>query len=608
MSEEFPLSELAGLPTFYHPRVSPDGEKVALYWDGTGRNELFVVSVESAEMQQLSDGQVPRSARWHIHWGPNSERIFFHADDAGDEQNDICAIDFDGNVETLVSLDGQCSIQDVSAEYLLFSSDAGDQMNLYRCPLDGGEVEQLTTSDQPVLNALFSPDGDRIAYATNESENLENEDTYVADADGSNPQKLPIGEEGYETLPSAFSPDGRSLLVGDNTEDLSRCGRYDFDSESVTWYGTGKYDEIPIAFRPEGNQNSASDEWSFVARRVREAGAVPVVYDGLGEVRELDLPEGVGSLPLHAGAGVFAADGSLVVSHASTDTRKQLYRYNLDTDEREVLLEADYGDIDPDTFVAGEYVTYESGENVEIGALLYDSGERPSPAVIRVHGGPHAQSQKNFDAYTQLLVNRGYTVLLPNYRGSTGRGREFKNRIHGDWGGGEQEDIVAGGRWLAEKDWIDEDRIAVLGGSYGGYSAYMQLVKYPEFWTTGVARVGITDLPMLYEEMMPHFKSVLEEQLGDPEENAELWRDRSPITHVESMTKPVQMIHGVNDPRCPISQARGFRDALEERGWTEGEDGDFEYVELGSEGHGSTDIDQKIRSFRLLCEYLDRRL
>jgi len=135
----------------------------------------------------------------------------------------------------------------------------------------------------------------------------------------------------------------------------------------------------------------------------------------------------------------------------------------------------------------------------------------------------------------------------------------------------------------------------------------MQLVTYPSLWTTGVAWIGMTDLPALYEESMPHFQAMLEQQLGDPEANGDLWANRSAITHVENIEAPVFVIHGVNDPRVPISQAREFRDALEERrGWTEGED--FEYEELTEEGHGSTDVSQKIRAFELLGDFLDRRL
>jgi dipeptidyl aminopeptidase/acylaminoacyl peptidase len=196
--------------------------------------------------------------------------------------------------------------------------------------------------------------------------------------------------------------------------------------------------------------------------------------------------------------------------------------------------------------------------------------------------------------------------LLPNYRGSTGRGREFERAIHGDWGGDEQADIAEGGRWLLDREWIDGERVGVFGGSFGGYSVYCQLTQYPTLWTTGIAWVGITDLHELYEDDMPHFKHQLRTQMGDPEENYDLWRDRSPIEHVDATERPICMIHGVNDQRCPIEQARLFRDALQDRGWIDGED--FEYNELGDEGHGSTDIQQKIRAFEILSDYLDSEL
>lgn len=600
MPERFPLEELASLPSFYHPTASPDGDRVAFYWDTTGRNELYVMDADGTNRRRVSDGEVPRDARHGIRWDADGERVLFHRDQDGDEQNDVHALTLDGDHQVLVEMDGQCTIEDPSPDgrYLYFTSSAGRQKNAYRLDHETGEVEQLTDYDQPVMGVYASPDGERIAYTANESDDLENRDVYVADADGSNPRNLDVGEEGYEATVADWLPDGSGLLVGDDTPGMNRVGVYSFDDDAVEWFSDGESEERPVG---------VLDGDRLLAVRLREAAVMPLVYDRDGESRELDLPEGVASFS-GGGDGSLLADGSVLAFHTTPDRRQELVRYDLATDEYETLIEADYGDIDPDTFVDAEYVTYESEDGTEIGALLYDSGERPSPAVVEVHGGPHGQSMKRFSPYTQFLVNRGYTVLQPNYRGSIGRGREFKNAVHDDWGGMEQVDVREGARWLKERDWIDDDRVAVYGGSYGGYSAYCQLTMHPEEWTTGVAWVGMTDLHLLYEEGMPHFKTGLEQQMGDPEENHDLWRERSPVEHVENVTAPVGIVHGVNDPRCPISQARVFRDALEERGWEAGEDGDFEYYELSEEGHGSSDIDQKIRAFRIMEDYLERRL
>src|SRR5699024_8957113 len=205
-----------------------------------------------------------------------------------------------------------------------------------------------------------------------------------------------------------------------------------------------------------------------------------------GESHELDLPEGVSTVP-----GEATLDGDRVlVMHTTSDRRPELLAYDLATDEYEVLFEAEYGEFSPDEFVDAKYFTFESAgdaetgpatdwtadnETVEIGALLYDSGRHPSPLVVNPHGGPRAADYRSFDLYTQFLLKRGYSVLKVNYRGSTGHGRAFTRLLYDDWGGGEQADIAAAVRRVSAYDWIDEDRVGVFGGSYGGYSAYCQL-------------------------------------------------------------------------------------------------------------------------------------
>ncbi len=597
---EFPLEDLIRLPDFYNPVVSPDGDRVAFYYDETGRIELYVQDLETGERRQVSDGNVPRNARYPLAWSRDGERIYFHEDEGGDEQNDVHAMALDGEREPLVELDGQCVLQDVGpgGDTLLFSSTAGEQMNLYRHDLERGEHEQLTTYDQPVWTAVYGPEGDRIAYVANETADMENKDVYVSDADGSNPRTLDIGDTGAEAGVADWQ--GDRLLVQDNTADLGRVGAYDLAADEVTWYGHGEYEERAIRFTPDGD---------VLAMRTRGCSVVPVRYGGPDDDgAEFDLPDGVAAAAGAGTTGTFTDDGEVLTAFGTAATRQSLVTYDLDSGETTTVLPAEYGEFDPEAFVDAEYVTYESHDGTEIDGLLFDSGERPSPAIVNVHGGPHAQTLRNFGAFTQYIVSQGYSVFMPNYRGSTGRGREFKNAVHGDWGGAEQGDVAEAGRYLKDLDWIDEDRVAVAGGSYGGYSTFCQLTMYPEEWAAGVAIVGITDLLSLYEESMPHFKTTLEEQLGDPEENAEFYRERSPITHVEDMERPICIVHGVNDPRCPISQARGFRDALEEMGWEEGENGDFEYHELGEEGHGSTDVDQRIRQQRLLLEFIERRV
>jgi dipeptidyl aminopeptidase/acylaminoacyl peptidase len=631
------LAELAELPTIAHPTVSPSGGEVALYYDVSGRNELHVLDAETGELTQWSDGDVPRNARWFVSWGADGDRVFFHLDDDGDEQNDVYALSSDGTVEPIVEMDGQVVLQDVGedGETLLLGSTRDGQFNIYRHDLAAGETTKVTDYERAAGAAVLSPDGDRIAYATNETDDYDNEDVYVANADGSEPRTLEIGETGAEAAPADWSPDGGRLLVGDNTADLGRVGVYDLESETVSWYGDGTYEEQPVAFLPDGDR--------ILASRARDAASVPVVYDReTGEARELDVPEGVTSAGGRGPAGISVDEDRILLEHTSPTRRPELLVYDLRTDEYETLLEAEYGPFDPEDFADAEYLTFSSDgvpetparavehdpyDELEIGALLYDSGERPSPPserssdedrdrsgrsplIVNPHGGPRSRNTKSFDLYSQVLVSRGFSVLQVNYRGSTGRGREFVEELIDDWGGAEQGDVATAVEHVLEtRDWLDEDRVVVFGGSYGGYSAYWQLVQYPELYEAGIAWIGLTDLEEMYETTMPHFRTeLMEKYLGSPAENPELYADRSPITYAENLDAPLCMVHGVNDRRVPVSQARLFRDVLEERGLEAGEDGAFEYHELGEEGHASSDQAQKLRLFRLLTEFLERRV
>jgi len=612
------LEELANLPTRAQATVSEDGEKVALYYDITGRNELHVLDVETGELEQWSDREVPRDSNSSLRWRGNGEEVFFHLDDGGNERFDIHRIDSEGNAEPVFETDGQMRLMDVGPEgnRILVGSSHGGQFNLWTHDLEGDETTQVTDYERATAAGKFSPDGDRVAYTTNESDDYNNFDVYVAESDGSNPRNLDIGKTGSESMPMDWHPDGDRLLVVDNTEDLGQAGIYDFETADVTWYGDLEYEEMAGFFLPDGDR--------FVGGRIRNGTMTPVVYDvETGESRELDVPDGVVSMS--RGGSHILQDGRLLLSQQSPTSRPELLAYDLDTDEYEVLLEAEYGPFDPDDFAAAEYLTYESDgipdtparavdhdpyEELEIGALFFDSGQRPSPLIVHPHGGPSVQKQKNFDVFTQFLVSRGYSVLQPNYRGSTGRGREFKEQLYGDWGGAEQGDVATGAEYVLDKyDWIDEDRVVMYGGSYGGYSAYWQAVQYPDLYDAVISWVGLSHLKDMYENSMPHLRSeLMVKYMGHPQDNDELYEERSAINYVENIDSPLLMLHGVNDSRVPVSQARLMEDALVDAGYEAGEDGDFEYVELRDEGHSSSDIRRKIRVFSILDDFLDRRL
>ena len=600
----FPLEELVRLPEFYTPVVSPDGSKVAFYADFSGRIELWMVELPDGALRQVSRGQMPKSPHEGFIWDRAGTAIVFPHDENGDEQHDLWLLSLEtGEATQLTATPGAQEIPiefSPDNEWLSFVSTRDGQMNLYKMRRDGSDVTPLTRFDHPVeFGGQWSPDGAYLIAAANESSDPHNLDVYVVPTDDHAPRRIFSSGAGTFDIPTDWSPDGRSIALTSDAGGSQRAGVLEVATGTVRWLGTRDVEESTRTF--------SRDSRRLLVIRNRDAVLRPVLYE---------LESGVGlepALPMNGSitGGDFALDGnSLVLRYSSDAERSTLVRYDLESAEPRTLLAPQYGSIDPSLFVSAEDVYFPSFDGLQIHALLYRPHEVGTdeliPAIVMPHGGPTWQYFHAFDPYVQFLVNEGYAVLSPNIRGSTGYGVEFRDMARHDWGGADLQDILAGRQFLASRLFVDPQRIAIFGGSYGGFMTYIAVTKAPEAWKAGVAWVGITDLAAMYQESMPHYKYLLQEQMGDPEENATLWADRSAANFADRMQAKLLIVHGVNDPRCPISQARIFRDRLFTTGKQEGRD--FEYVELSDEGHGSADQEQRLRAFRLVAGFLQRTL
>ena len=602
-----PLEELASLPKVAALNPSYSHDKVGFYGDKTGRFELYTLDLNTRETRQISHGEVPKGLRAGFSWTRDDTSIIFVKDKDGDEQNNLFRINVSMN--KVEQLDDSPKSQEYAGQvapdgrHLAVMSNREGQMNVYKFDLETLEWTPLTHFDAPAYAGKWSPDGDWLAVVSNESDNLTNQDGYLVKADGSETKKVLSVKEGSQDSLDDWHPDGKRLAVTSDVSGSSRPGILDLDTGEVRWLGEEGVEEYAQEFSEDGRL--------LLTMRNHEASVKPVLYEvQTGEARELELPEGV------TGSAFFVlGDSKLLVQHSSPNRRADVLLYNLGTNDTEVLIAADYGSIDPDSFVGDEYVRYPSFDALEVPALLYKPdgiGEGDKlPALVMVHGGPTWQYFRGFDTYAQFLVDQGYVVLQPNIRGSTGYGVVWRDANIKDWGGGDLEDVAAGAEYLKTLPFVDSQRIGIFGGSFGGFMSFLAVVKKPDLFKVGVPWIGITDLHTLFEEDMEHFKYYFRQQMGDPEENYDLWRDRSAVTHADKLRAKLLILHGTNDPRCPVSQARVFRDKIVANGKREGRnpEDDFEYHEFDDEGHGpSGDIQGTIRTYRLLADFLERRL
>jgi dipeptidyl aminopeptidase/acylaminoacyl peptidase len=307
------------------------------------------------------------------------------------------------------------------------------------------------------------------------------------------------------------------------------------------------------------------------------------------------LPLGDGSIS----AAALRDDGELWYAFTSSATPPQIRRRRDGVDE--VLLQPP-GPPAP-AGVAYRSLHYDNGEGSQVHAFLaVPPGDGPHPLLVDVHGGPHAQATDMFDPEIQAWVDHGFAVLQPNYRGSTGYGKAFQDSIIGDPGRPEVVDARAGRDAVVAAGVGDAARTVLQGGSWGGYVTLQGLGTQPDAWAAGVAIVPVADYLTAYADESPSLQDYDRSLFGgSPDELPDLYRDRSPLTHVDAVTAPVLIITGANDTRCPKQQVDNYVDALR----AAGKPVDYDVFDAG---HGSLDVAERIRQVALAIDFVAEHL
>ena len=250
-----------------------------------------------------------------------------------------------------------------------------------------------------------------------------------------------------------------------------------------------------------------------------------------------------------------------------------------------------------------------SFDGKEIPSILYRpwpaSKTNKVPALVWVHGGPGGQSRTGYRAVTQHLVNHGYAILAVNNRGSSGYGKTFYHLDDRDHGGGDLQDCVWGRKYLESLDWVDGDKIGIIGGSYGGYMVAAALTFEPEVFDVGINIFGVTNWVRTMNEIpdwWADFREFLVAEIGDPVKDADKLRARSPLFHAKNIIKPLLVVQGANDPRVHQVESDELVAAARANGVP------VEYVVFDDEGHGFRKRVNRITASEAYLKFLDKYL
>ena len=301
-------------------------------------------------------------------------------------------------------------------------------------------------------------------------------------------------------------------------------------------------------------------------------------------------------------------DEDLFVVRAVNDrTRPVFYLYDVKSGDLTKLADSAPW-LKADDLAEVKPIEYKSRDDLTIhGYLTLPKGRVPKnlPVVVNPHGGPWARDQWGFDPETQFLANRGFAVLQMNFRGSTGYGRKFWEASFKQWGQTMQNDITDGVNWLIDQGIADPKRVAIYGGSYGGYAVLAGITKNPDLYAAAVDYVGVSNLFTFMNTIPPYWKPMLDmfhEMVGDPEKDKQLLRENSPVLNADKIKTPLFVAQGAKDPRVNINESNQIVDALKKRGV------DVEYMVKENEGHGFHNEENRFAFYEAMEKFLEKHL
>jgi dipeptidyl aminopeptidase/acylaminoacyl peptidase len=584
---------LTGWNHIHHHALSPDGRQVAFVWQREGNNDLYVVDVDGAAWPRRLTFDRPATAWWSDEaprWSPDSRTLAFTARD------DLWTVD----VET----GRQCRLTDFKqgdsspifgpdGQRVYFLSGRGDFENLCYTTPDAAWPVALTLEKADASDPQPSPDGQQVAFVFHPQDDLNRSELRLVPAGGGAAQ-AGTGAAQVQDYHPRWSPDGRQMAFISTRSGWRALHLLDVADGSVRQLSQTGADVQGFAWRPDG-------------RRI----VLVLDREGAGDLYLLDVATGELDL-LRGGAGwhslpQWSPDGQwLTVEFESTTQPPDIYRVSAASGEARALTHSTPPALAAASLVQPQFVRYPSSRGASIPALLFRppaaSPQMPCPAIVYPHGGPTDEYARTWDVLTQWLLAKGYAVLAPNYRGSTGYGLEHQRALHGAWGIVDCDDMLAAADYLAELNWVDGGRLGIYGASYGSYLALLALARdlqTPRRYRCGVAKFGDCDILASWAQGDRVGREDLERQMGHPSANRTGYRAGSPVYDVANMEAPLLILHGEEDQRVHPKQSQQLVEALRGAGKT------FEYVVYGGEGHGFVQIATLQHFYATLERFLD---
>ena len=606
-----------GDPEISGAQLSPDGKWISFRKPYREVMNIWVKGVDEpfeAARAITADSQRPVGGHF---WTEDSRYVLYSQDKGGDEDYHVYAVDPGAEAEEatgvpaardLTPIDGIraliYAVPEATPTKIIVGINDRDAAlhDVYRLDIDSGERQLLIENDTNVAEWITDLEGTvRLAYRQRPDGDYE---TLVVE-DGELGRVLYDCGPDDTCTPARFHKDGeRAYFVSNKDVDLARLLLVDVASGEAVVVESDPEGEVDISGTWFSDVTEELAATIYVGDRVRIYPRTDALAAELEWLRG-ELPDG------ELGYGSGTEDEALAVVAVSSDVNPgSVFLYNRAEQTLEKLYDS-RPELPNDQLANMRPIRYEARDGREIpGYLVVPKGVEAVklPTVILPHGGPWGRDAWGYNSLAQFLANRGYAVMLPNFRGSAGFGKRFLNEGNGEWGTGVmQHDITDGVQYLVAEGIADPEQIAIMGGSYGGYATLAGVTFTPKLYAAGVSIVGPSNIITLLNSIPPYWgpvKQMFMRRVGDPDdaEDRKRLEAQSPFFHAENIEAPLLIIQGANDPRVKQAESDQIVVALREL------DRQVQYLLAPDEGHGFVGHENRLAMFAAIERFLARHL
>ena len=582
------LSQLLRVPqvdTGLHYDISPDGRNVVFSWNKTGNWEIYGLNTHASTTPAAPLSAEITGSKFSPRYSPDGKYIAYALDLDGSESYHIVIPDPQTDSCTDLTPSSAYAHQPNFAfspdgKTLAILSDEQGQFALYLVSIETRRKKLLLDLHRPMWDVEWSQDGKWIAVEVEMK--ASDRGIVIIEVESEKWEQINVNGKSLNAQHPVWSPDSKFLAFSAESGEWFDIGLYDVQTSNVEWLTHSTGDDTSPCWSLNGERIS----W------VHAEGATNslVVWERGVPLKQYRLLTGLHQQPR------FKSNNEILFLFESPQQPPDLWKLHLDGTFEQLTYSLP-DELRSTEFVVPEEISYES-DGVNVPALLYRGGGEC--AVIDIHGGPNWHIQFLWNPFVAHMASRGWTVLLPNYRGSTGYGRAWQIASRYDMGGVDSRDCAAGVQYLLKEGLAK--KFAVTGRSHGGYLTMTCLTQFPELWCGGSAVVPFMNWFKSHDDSREDLQHWNIENMGDPKENYERWYNASPYFFLDRINAPVQLICGGSDPRCPASDSLDARDKLVTLGK------DVELLLYAEEGHSFLKIENVIDAEVRRVEFLEKVL